>query len=86
MLTSLTRRHKIFNKKLHDYCLNSTNESIKKLSEKYNREKKYKDIELNLVTNDLNPNNSNNPNNPIIPLFCFLSISSLIYYFFYSRK
>ena len=71
LFPSLRRNPLIFNQKLHDYCLNSTYESIKKKLAKNDEERKT-NIKLNLVTVDTvsNPN----PNNPFIPVLVFLSI------------
>ena len=52
MLCSILKRPNYFNKQLSDYCLKSTNESIKKMIEKCDEERKYKSIKLNLTTND----------------------------------
>jgi len=84
MLCSILKRPNYFNKPLYDYCLKSTNESIKKMTEKCDKERKYKSINLNLTTNDSSPEPNNNNNN-IIPIICFLSISSFLFYF-YNRK
>ena len=83
MLCSILKRPNFFNKQLRDYCLISTNESIKKMIEKCDEERKYKSIKFNLTTNDSCPEPNNNNN--IIPFICFLSISSFLIYF-YNRK
>jgi hypothetical protein len=83
MLCSNLKRPFFFNKSLQDYCLKSTNESIKKMIEKCDEERKYKSIKFNLTTNDSCPEPNNNNN--IIPFICFLSISSFLLYF-YNRK
>lgn len=69
MLCSILKRPSFFNKSLKDFCLKSTNESIKKIIEKCHEERKYKQIKLNLTTNDSCPE----PNNNIIP-FIFFSL------------
>jgi hypothetical protein len=83
MLCSILKRPNFFNKSLKDFCLKSTNESIKKIVENCDEERKYKLVKFNLTTNDSypEPNNKNN----IIPFICFLSISSFLLYF-YNRK
>jgi hypothetical protein len=83
LFPSLRRNPQIFNQKLHDYCLNSTYESIKKKLAKNDEERKTI-IKVNLVTDITNPNP--NPNNPFLPVLFFLSISSLLYYFYNSKK
>jgi hypothetical protein len=81
MLCSILKRPNYFNKSLQDYCLKSTNESIKKIIQKCDEERKHKSIKFNLTTNESCPE----PNNNIIPFICFLSISSFLIYF-YNRK
>ena len=58
------------NPKISDYCMKLTNNSIKKITEKYNKP---------FVSNE-NPSLPNN-NNLIIILLCFFSTSSFLYYF-----
>jgi len=73
-----------FNKKLSDYCLQSTMESIQKIVEKQKKERKLPKINtdsLVLTTNNSNPNIDPNNFNYFI---LFLSISSFMY-FFYKR-
>ena len=68
-----------YNKKLREYNLNSTYESIKKESAKERKEK----VQINLVTTVPSIPNSTSP---IIPVLVFLSISSIAYYFYNSKK
>jgi hypothetical protein len=82
MLCSILKRPNYFNKSLHDYCLKSTNNSIKKIIENCDEERKYKSVKFNLTTNDSCPEPKNNNN---IPFICFLSISSFLLYL-YNRK
>jgi hypothetical protein len=82
MFCSILKRPNYFNKPLHDYCLNSTNESIKKMIEKCDKERKYKSINLNLMPQDSNPEPNNNN---IITFICFLSISSFLIYFYNAK-
>ena len=73
----------LYNKKIQDYYINSTYESIKKYSTKTDEERKIqKIVQLNLVTTPSLPNSTN----PFIPVLVFLSISSLVYYFYNSKK
>ena len=72
------------NKIMKDYCLKSTNDYIRKITEKKNLEKK---LDFNKfrqefvsIASDTDDNNYN-----LFPFFIFLSISSFIY-FFSNRK
>lgn len=85
LFPSLRRNPIMFNQKLHDYCLNSTYESIKRKLEKNDEERKTKN-KFNLVTDVCNHNPNSNPNNPFLPVLVFLSISSFFYYFYNSKK
>jgi hypothetical protein len=84
LFPTLRRSHGIFNQKLHNYGLNSTYESIKKLLYKNDEERKRK-IKFNIVSEE-SVSNPSPPNNPFIPVLIFLSISSIIYYFYNSKK
>jgi hypothetical protein len=78
-----TRPLYLYNKKIQDYYINSTYESIKKKISKTDEERKtQKIVQLNLVTTPSIPNSTN----PFIPVLVFLSISSLVYYFYNSKK
>ncbi len=83
MLSSNFKRTKFFNQDLYNLSLKSTNESIKKIVENNNKERKFKNIKINLIKEDtsLQPNN-----NYIISLVCFLSISSFFYLFYRTKK
>lgn len=81
LFPSLRRNPLIFNQKLHDYCLNSTYESIKRKLAKNDEERKTT-IKVNLVTAVANPDT----NNSFLPVLVFLSISSLLYYFYKSKS
>ena len=85
MFSSIMRRPLLYeyNQKLRRNSLNSTYESIKKKIERNDEERKSKHVQFNLVTT-----NSSSPslNNPFIPVLVFLSISSLAYYFYNSKK
>lgn len=72
-----------FNKKLRDYCTNTINESIERITQNYNLEKK------NIQFKNLIDNDNNNPKNPKISfehLLIFLSISSISFYFYKRLK
>lgn len=73
------------NEKMREYCMKSTNDSIRKITEKYNEERKNKQNLNNLavITNDDIPN----PNNDIIiSIICFLSSTTLFYYFYKASR
>ncbi len=79
MFSFLSKNRIQINSKLRDYCFQSTNETIRKLSEKCNEERNLKRQIDCFMCND----NSSLPNNDglIIPIFCFLSSSTILYYF-----
>ena len=74
------------NEKMREYCIKSTNDSIRKMTEKYNEDRKtikYKLNNLAVITNDDAPN----PNNDIIiSVICFLSSTTLFYYFYKASR
>lgn len=83
MFCSLNKNRIPINPKLREYCIKSTNESIRKLTEKYNEERKnekFKLDSLSIVTNDDLPQPNNN--DFIITLVCVLSSSTILYYFY----
>jgi hypothetical protein len=80
------KRSALFNQNLHNYLLQSTNNYIKKLVEKTDEERKSPKYKLDLVTENTVPNPNSNPNNFILPVLVFLSTSTIIYYFYNSKK
>jgi hypothetical protein len=71
--------------KMREYCIKSTNDSIRKMTEKYNEERKSNKIKFdNLVitANDDPPND----NFIIISIICFLSSTTLFYYFYKASR
>lgn len=81
MLSSyLFKKPILVNKTLQDYCRKSTEESIKKISEKYNLERNRPKINISL---DAESNNSK-PEFNFYGLLAFLSITTLTF-FFYKR-
>ena len=72
----------MFNEKLRNYCLNSTYETLKKKLERNKEERNSKHVQFNLVTTPSVPNSIN----PVAPILVFLSISSLVYYFYNYKK
>jgi len=71
---------KPFNKTLSDYCKRTTNESIRKLTEKYSLERKNPKIKNPLVDED-----DNNKFN-IYGFITFLSISTITFLFYKRLK
>lgn len=85
------------NSKLREYCIQNTNGSIRKITEKYNKHEKYiksdinsivitnrEEPNLNLIPNpNPNPNlNPNpNPNDIIFYIICFFYSTTVLYYF-----
>jgi hypothetical protein len=75
------------NQKISDYCKKSTNESIRKITEKYNEERKSVKINLDslkVITRDDPPNP--NPNDIILSIICLLSSTTLFYYFYKASR
>jgi hypothetical protein len=72
------------NEKMREYCMKSTNDSIRKMTEKYNEERKTIKHKLNnlvVITND-DAANPNNNNDIILSIVCFLSSTVFFYYFY----
>lgn len=82
MLTVSLKRPKFFNQNIHDYCLKSTNESIRKKIEKYDEERKRKAIslDLNIIEYDFKPKNE------AIPFILLISITSFVFYIISKNK
>lgn len=72
------------NKLLREYCIQSTNESIKRLIEKYESKKQTNNIECLLSTNDNINNELSNlkPNLNVLGFLSILSISTLAIYLY----
>lgn len=73
--------------KMRHYCMKSTKESIRKMTEKYEGEKKLNNTlgkkNILFISNDLFTPPPPPPNNDlIIPIIFFLSTSTIIYYFY----
>ena len=77
MLTSFKPTY-LFNKNISDYCRKSTEESIRKKTEKYNLEWKNQMLNTTIISN----NDNNNPDFKIYTFLLFLSISSISFYFY----
>ena len=79
MLSSLLFKKPIYiNRSLHDYCRKSTEESIRKKTEKYNLERNKPVLNTTFTIN----NDNNNPEFNIYTFLLFLSISSISFYFY----
>jgi len=75
------------NQKMREYCMKSTNDSIRKMTEKYNEERKTiknKLENLDVITKNDVPNS--NPNDIILSIICILSSTTLFYYFYKSSR
>ena len=85
MFTNIFNQHRYFNPLLFEICKKSTNEYIKRLTEKNKEEKGKLNVNSNLVSSIVLNSNENNdpPNNifPILPIFCFVSATYFCYYF-----
>lgn len=83
MFSFLCKNKIPMNPKLREYCMKSTNDSIRKMTEKYNEERKMnknKFDNLVVITKDDPPNP--NPNDIILSIICLLSSTTLFYYFY----
>ena len=79
MFTSIFNKNRIFNSTLSKYCNQSTNESIRKMVEKYKEQNHHeKNIGLLIANSSTEPNPDRNLF--FIQFFCFLSTSTFIYY------
>lgn len=78
MLSFMTKRPLYFNKSLSDYCTRTTNESIRKLTEKYNLERNKPKFKNPLQDDD----DSEKPEFNFYHFLLFLSISSITIYFY----
>ena len=88
MFSFLCKNKIPMNPKLREYCMKSTNDSIRKITEKYNEERKtnkHKFDNLIVITKDDLPNP--NPNdNIILSIICLLSSTTLFYYFYKATR
>lgn len=81
MLTLFSTRPRIMNPVLSEYCLQSTKEYLRKLVKKNKEERIFKP-EI-IFNSDIDiPNNNNN----IVPFVCFLSITSLLIYYYNIKR
>lgn len=71
------------NPKMREYCIKSTNEAVRKITEKYNEERKITDNNLSLIIKHDPPYDNNDL---IFPLICLLSSTTLLYYFYKTSR
>jgi tRNA uridine 5-carbamoylmethylation protein Kti12 len=72
---------------MREYCIKSTNDSIRKMTEKYNEERKSNKIKLDnfiVITKDDSPDPIDN--NIILSIICLLSSTTLFYYFYKASR
>ena len=74
-----------YNKKLSDYCKQSTIESITRFTKIYNKRKTFYPI-LDKTNYQLLDSYTPNPPPKNINIFIFLSISTMLFYFFSTTK
>ena len=77
MFTSILKKPELYNKELRQYCLQSTNDSIKRIVQ---REKKV--LRFNLVEKDNYPDDPSYNNNYTNYFLYFLSTSTFAYYLY----
>lgn len=80
MLRSINSIPYILNKNLNSYCRNSTNESIRKLTENYKSKKYIPNVKMNYNVSD--NDNNDKPEFNFYFLLAFLSISSMTMLFY----
>jgi len=79
----MIRNRPHINSKLQEYCIKSTNDSIRKITEKCNEENKFKKV--NIIPSTISSSNPSEPNSNIgiiLSVIFFLSSSTYIYYYF----
>ena len=88
MFSFLCKNKIPINPKLREYCIKASNDSIRKMTEKYNEERKMnknKFDNLVVITKADSPNP--NPNdNIILSIICLLSSTTLFYYFYKASR
>ena len=78
MFSSIFNKNRLHNPTLSKYCTQYTNESIRKMVQKYDEEQKDKLKSLLITT--ASKDQDTNSNIFFIQFFCFLSTSTFIYY------
>ena len=88
MFSFLCKNKIPMNPKMREYCIKASNDSIRKMTEKYNEERKFNKFKFDnlvVITNDDLPNP--NPNdNIILSIICLLSSTTLFYYFYKASR
>lgn len=86
MFSFLCKNKIPMNPKMREYCIKASNDSIRKITEKYNEERKMnknKFDNLVVITKDDSPN----PNdNIILSIICLISSTTLFYYFYKASR
>jgi hypothetical protein len=88
MFSFLCKNKIPMNPKMREYCIKASNDSIRKITEKYNEERKinkYKLDNLTVITKDDSPN-SNPDHDIILSIICLLSSTTLFYYFYKASR
>ena len=89
MFSFLCKNKIPMNPKMREYCMKSTNDSIRKMTEKYNEERKMnknKFDNLVVITKDDSHNPNPIDNNIILSIICLLSSTTLFYYFYKASR
>lgn len=87
MFSFLCKNSIPMNPKMREYCIKSTNDSIRKMTEKYNEERKSNKIKFDnfiVITKDDSPDPIDN--NIILSIICLLSSTTLFYYFYKASR
>ena len=84
MFTSISRP-KFFNKSLYEYSIKSTQKSIEQIIKKNNEERKNNitNLKINLEIAD---DSSLIPRNNLIPIIFIISMSSIVYIYYNSKR
>jgi len=88
MFSFLCKNRIPMNPKMREYCIKASNDSIRKITEKYNEERKINKNKFNsltLVTKDDSPNPNSN-DDIILSIICLLSSTTLFYYFYKASR
>lgn len=80
MLTCFKRTY-LFDKTINDYCRYSTDQSIKRITDRYNLERNKPQIK-----NSFNYEHEDKPRINIYSIFAFLSISTLAFFLYKRHK
>jgi hypothetical protein len=87
MFSFLYKNRIPINPKMREYCIKSTNDSIRKITEKYNEERKINKNNFNslpIITKDEPPNP--NDNVFVLSIICLLSSTTILYYFYKASR